>query len=177
MDKKNLESKDETQEERYLTEEEEKEERKEFYLRNEADILEGLLKTASYKNDETETHRIEIARNGVVTLCFRIHPLSEEDFIKCRKAHTKYKKNRQAGGVKVADDVDASAYRSSVIYEATVEEDRKKIWDNKAAWDKLDVLSGYQLIEKVLKGGEKDAVYEKVEEISGYGTVEEVAKN
>lgn len=79
--------------------------------------------------------------------------------------------------MKVADDVDASAYRSSVIYEATVEEDRKKIWDNKAAWDKLDVLSGYQLIEKVLKGGEKDAVYEKVEEISGYGTVEEVAKN
>ena len=164
MDKKNIGSMDEAQEGMYLTEEEEKEERKEFYLRNEADILEGLLKTASYKNDETETHRIEIARNGVVTL-------------KCRKAHTKYKKNRQAGGVKVADDVDASAYRSSVIYEATVEEDRKKIWDNKAAWDKLDVLSGYQLIEKVLKGGEKDAVYEKVEEISGYGTVEEVAKN
>ena len=160
-----------------MTEAEEKEATREFLLQNESDILAGLLKTASYKSDESETHLIEIKRNKVVTLRFRIHPLSEEDFIKCRKKHTKYKKNRQAGGVKVADDIDASAYRSSVIYEATIEEDRKKIWENKEAWQKLDVLSGYQLIEKVLKGGEKDAVYEKIEEISGYGTIEEVAKN
>lgn len=160
-----------------LTEKEEKEAEKEFYLLNESDILEGLLKTASYKEDESETHPVEISRNGKVTLSFRIHPLSEDDFIACRKRHTKYKKNRQAGGVKVADDIDTSAYRSSVIYEATVEEDRRKIWDNKAAWSRLDVVSGYQLIDKVLKGGEKDAVYEKVEEISGYGSIEEVAKN
>lgn len=175
MDNKTTKFEQTAQEE--LTEAEEMEAKKEFYLRNEADILEGLLKTASYKKDESETHQIEIARNGVVTLSFRIHPLSEEDFIRCRKTHTKYKKNRQAGGVKVADDVDTSAYRSSVIYEATVEEDRKKIWDNQSAWKKLDVLSGYQLIEKVLKAGEKDAVYEKIEEVSGYGSVEEVAKN
>lgn len=160
-----------------MTEMEEKEAKKEFYLMNEEDILDGLLKAASYKSDESETHSIEIMRNGEVALKFRIHPLSEEDFVACRKKHTKYKKNRQAGGVKVADEIDASAYRSSVIYEATVEDDRKKIWDNKAAWGKLDVLAGYQLIDKVLKGGEKDAVYEKIEEISGYGSVEEVAKN
>ncbi len=160
-----------------FTEAGEKEARKEFYRRNESDILEGLLKAASYKTDESETHPIEIARNGAVALSFRIHPLSEEDFIACRKRHTRYKKNRQAGGVKVADDIDTSAYRSSVIYEATVEEDRKRIWDNREAWSRLDVVSGYQLIEKVLKGGEKDAVYEKVEEISGYGSAEEVAKN
>lgn len=153
------------------------EEKKQFYLRNETDILEGLLKAASYKSDESEKHPIEICRNGVLILSFRIHPLSEEDFVKCRKKHTRYKKNRQAGGIKVADDVDASGYRSSVIYEATVEEDRKKIWDNQAAWVKLDVLSGYQLIEKVLKGGEKDFVYGKIEEISGYDSAEEIAKN
>lgn len=160
-----------------FTEAEEKEARREFYRKNEPDILDGLLKAASYKTDESETHPVEITRNGTVVLGFRIHPLSEEDFIACRKRHTRYKKNRQAGGVRVADDIDTSAYRSSVIYEATVEEDRKRIWDNKQAWDKLDIVSGYQLIEKVLKGGEKDAVYEKVEEISGYGSVEEVAKN
>ena len=99
------------------------EEKKAFYLRNEADILEGLLKAADYKNDDSEKHQIEIARNGAVVLSFRIHPLAEEDFIRCRKSHTRYKKNRQAGGAKVADDIDASAYRSSVIYEATVQEE------------------------------------------------------
>ena len=160
-----------------LTESEEKEAKKQFYIRNESDILEGLLKTAAFKSDDSEIHPVEITRNGEVTLSFRIHPLSEDDFIACRKRHTKYKKNRQAGGIRVADDIDTSAYRSAVIYEATVEKDREKIWDNKAAWEKLDVVAGYQLIEKVLKGGEKDAVYDKIEEISGYGSVEDVAKN
>ena len=106
----------------------EKEEVKNFLLMSEADILDGLLKTASYRQDESEIHPIEITRNGVVTLRFRIHPLGEEDFVACRKRHTKYKKNRQAGGVKVADEIDTSAYRSSVIYEATVKEDPGKNW-------------------------------------------------
>ena len=160
-----------------LTESEEQEAKRQFFIRNESDILEGLLKTASFKSDDSEIHPVEITRNGEVTLSFRIHPLSEDDFMACRKRHTKYKKNRQAGGIKVADEVDASAYRSAVIYEATVEEDRRKIWDNKAAWEKLDVIAGYQLVERVLKGGEKDAIYDKIEEISGYGSVEEIAKN
>ena len=160
-----------------LTENEEKEAKRQFFIRNESDILEGLLKTASFKSDDSEIHPVEITRNGEVTLSFRIHPLSEDDFMACRKRHTKYKKNRQAGGIKVADEVDASAYRSAVIYEATVEEDRRRIWDNKAAWEKLDVIAGYQLVERVLKGGEKDAIYDKIEEISGYGSVEEIAKN
>ncbi len=159
-----------------LTEEEIKEANKRFYLMNEADILDGLLKAASYKNDESEKYPVEIVRNDKVILGFRIHPLSEEDFIECRKNNTKYKKNRQTG-MRVTDSVDASAYRSSVIYEATVDEDRKKIWDNRAAWGRLDVLSGYQMIDKVLKAGEKDAVYEKIEEISGYNSQEEIAKN
>lgn len=160
-----------------LTESEEQEAKRQFFIRNESDILEGLLKTASFKSDDSEIHPVEITRNGEVTLSFRIHPLSEDDFMACRKRHTKYKKNRQAGGIKVADEVDASAYRSAVIYEATVEEDRRRIWDNKAAWEKLDVIAGYQLVERVLKGGEKDAIYDKIEEISGYGSVEEIAKN
>ena len=126
---------------------------------------------------DNETKKIGAAVTEGLTLSFRIHPLSEDDFMACRKRHTKYKKNRQAGGIKVADEVDASAYRSAVIYEATVEEDRRKIWDNKAAWEKLDVIAGYQLVERVLKGGEKDAIYDKIEEISGYGSVEEIAKN
>ena len=46
----------------------------------ENDILGGLLAAASFKSDEEETHPVEIARNGVVLLKFRIHPLREEDY-------------------------------------------------------------------------------------------------
>ena len=69
-------------------------------------------------------------------------------------------------------------YRNALIYEATIEEDREKIWDNKQAWKQLDVMSGAELIGRVLKAGEKDAVCDKIDEISGYSAMaEEVAKN
>lgn len=147
-------------------------------LRNyENDILGGLLAAANYKNDEDEIVPIEIARGGVVLLKFRIRPLSEDEFVKCRERHTKYVRNKQIG-IKVPEDTDTNMYRSALIYQATVAEDREKLWDNKTAWKQLDVLSGAELIGKVLKPGEKDAVLNKLDEISGYSSaLEEVAKN
>lgn len=143
----------------------------------EDDILGGLLAAANYMNDEDEIVPIEIARNGVVLIKFRIRPLSEDEYTKCKERHTKYVRNKNVG-IKVPEDVNASAYRSALIYEATVAEDRAKLWDNKEAWKKLDVVSGYEVVNKALKPGEKDAVLNKLDEISGYSSMlEEVAKN
>ena len=143
----------------------------------ENDSLGGLLAAANYKNDEDEIVPIEIARGGVVFLKFRIRPLSEDEYIKCKERHTKYVRNKQIG-IKVPEDTDTNMYRNALIYQATVEEDRAKIWDNKDAWKQLDVLSGAQLIGVVLKPGEKDAILNRLDEISGYNSaLEEVAKN
>ena len=88
-----------------------------------------------------------------------------------------YKRNK-AVGTRVADHVNTAEYRSQLIYDATVEEDRDKIWDNHAAWDKLNVATGKDLIDVVLKSGEKDAVIDKIDEISGYQiSMDETAKN
>ena len=82
--------------------------------------------------------------------------------------------DRKEGG----ESLEVARYRSQLIYEATVDEDREKIWDNRAAWNKLNVLNGIDLVEVVLKAGEKDAILEKLDEISGYQpNVEEVVKN
>jgi hypothetical protein len=71
-----------------------------------------------------------------------------------------------------------------LIHTATVDEDKAKLWDNKKLWDRLNVLSGIDVIDKVLLPGEKDAVIEKINEISGYAEdeedvedLEELAKN
>ncbi|MNW34034.1 Phage XkdN-like protein [compost metagenome] len=151
-------------------------------LDNETDILRGLLDAAA--NTEEERKVIEIARKGKVFFRFSIRPLSEADYNACRDKATKYKKNRRLGGIKMPDDTDAARYRSSLIYEATVSEDQKKIWNNKAAWDQLNVLSGVQLIDKVLLPGEKEAVIEQIDRLSGYdlddeedNEAEEVVKN
>ena len=129
-------------------------EKKATVRKYENDILGGLMAAAAYKTDAEEAVPIEI-----------------------KKDNTNYKRNKQLG-TRVAESVDAARYRAQLIYEATVEEDRDKIWDNRDAWKNLNVLNGIDLVEVVLKSGEKDEILSKLDEISGYQpTMEDVAKN
>lgn len=145
---------------------------------NEDDLLTGLLAAANYKDDENETVEIVIARGGRDLFSFRIHPLSEDDFNRCRKRCTKYVKSKTQGGIRVPEEVDTVKYRCMLIYEATVPEDRAKIWDNKKLWKAKDLATGVEAVDILLKAGEKNAICEKLDAISGYElTEEEVAKN
>lgn len=138
----------------------------------ENDILGGLLAAAGFREDSDETKTVEIARNGTVFFKFRIRPLSEGEYNKCKERYTTYKRNKQFG-VRIPEKTDTISYRSAIIYEATVKEDREKLWDNREAWKRLDVLSGVELIGRVLKAGEKDAVLDLIDKISGYTALEE----
>ena len=151
--------------------------KRETFRRYESDILSGLLAAASFKTDAEEITPIEIYRSGACVLSFRIRPLSEEEYLKARRDNTVYKRNKSVG-TRVVDHVNTSAYRSQLIYDATIEEDRDKIWNNRTAWDRLNVVNGKDLIDVVLKSGEKDAIIDKLDEISGYQlSMEETAKN
>ena len=152
-------------------------EKKATIRKYENDILGGLMAAARYKVDAEEAVNIEIKRRGTVVLAFRIRPMGEDEYLRCKKANTNYKRNKQLG-TKIAESVDAARYRAQLIYEATVEEDREKIWDNREAWKNLNVLNGIDLVEVVLKSGEKDEILSKLDEISGYQpTMEDAAKN
>lgn len=143
----------------------------------ETDILKGLLTAAAFKTEDENIHPVEIARNGVVLFTFRIRPLSEEEYHQCKDKNTKYVRNKQLG-IKFPEQTDSVRYRSALIYQATIDEDRAKVWDNKDAWKALNVLNGIDLVDKILLAGEKDAVLELIDKISGYSTtMEEVAKN
>ena len=152
-------------------------EKKATIRKYENDILGGLMAAARYKVDAEEAVNIEIKRRGTVVLAFRIRPMGEDEYLRCKKANTNYKRNKQLG-TKIAESVDAASSRAQLIYEATVEEDREKIWDNREAWKNLNVLNGIDLVEVVLKSGEKDEILSKLDEISGYQpTMEDAAKN
>ena len=154
------------------------EERQADARRNEDDLLNGLLAAANYKDDADESVEIVINRQGKDLFSFHIHPLSEEDFNRCRKRCTKYVKSRTNAGVRIPEEVDTVKYRCMLIYEATIPEDRAKIWDNKALWKAKDLATGTEAVDVLLKAGEKNAVCEKIDTISGYEmTEEEVAKN
>lgn len=154
-----------------------KEEEKAYIRAYEDDILGGLIAAASYKTDMEEVATIQIIRHKQIVLEFRIRPMSEEEYSKIRKRNTNYKRNK-ANGLRVAESVNSSDYRSELIYEATIDEDKAKIWDRQDAWNKFSVVNGIGLIDCVLKAGEKDAVVEKLDEISGFTpSMEDIAKN
>lgn len=153
---------------------------------HEEDFLQGLIDAAGYTEEERKV--IEIARKDPGTgesrvyFRFTIRPLAEEEYDRCKKKHTKYVRNKSIG-VKMPEDTNAVKYRDALIYQATVEEDRAKMWDNKKAWevmrDKgLQIMNGLDVIEYSLKAGEKDAVIDEIDKLSGYGSnLEEVVKN
>lgn len=99
------------------------------------------------------------------------------------KADTKYVRNKQIG-VKFAEETDNAKFRSSLIYHATVEEDRNKLWDNKQVWNGLiaqghQIVTALDVIEAVLLGGEKDRIIDEINKMSGFNSenIEEVENN
>lgn len=153
------------------------EEKKELTRMFEDDILGGLLAAAGYADNDAEIKEFNVVRNGGVVLVLHFRPVSELENDKCRKNNSTYKKNKVTGA-KTMIDRDQTRYRSELIYMATTDEDKEKIWNNKEAWKKLNVLNGIDMIDYVLKAGEKERAIEIISEISGFGEdLEETAKN
>lgn len=178
-----IEMKEDVREEEFSTEETQGQ-----LLTVETDFIAGMLAAASYRNDELV--QIDIVRNNRKYFSFRVHALGEEEANKCRKKYTKYVRNKQIG-IKFAEETDNAKFRSSLIYHATVEEDRTKLWDNQKVWDGLRkqgilVVTALDVIEATLLGGEKDRVIEEINKLSGFDSenleevenkMEETAKN
>ena len=148
-------------------------------LMNEDQLLAGLLDAAAYKDDMKRSKKVQIKRDGKVLFEFRVHPLSEEDNNDIRKKCTRYAPDpRGARYGRVEVDVDFVRMRSRKIYEATVEEDQRKLWDNRQVQQKLDCMLPEEVVEKVLMAGEKDAIVDLIDKLSGYGeSLEDYAKN
>lgn len=147
-------------------------------LMNENEILNGLLALGSERDNEENYKPVEIRRGGKLLLAFRIRPVTEEENNICWRRATKYAPSKP-NQPKVALETNSVKYRSHLIYTATVDEDRKKIWDNKEAQSQLNVIQAVDLIDKVLLAGEKSRIVELIDEISGFGSEEadESAKN
>lgn len=155
----------------------EKESTQEEILMNESDILKGLLEAGKFKDDESNYCPIQIRRSGKLLFSFRIRPLSEDEIQTCYKNATRYSKPKQYGAPKKAIETDRTKLRANLIYTATVDEDREKVWNNKRALDAFNVLSGVDLIDMVLLAGEKDLICDNIDEISGFNSdLEEQAK-
>jgi len=150
-------------------------------LEAEDTILQDISGVLEAMETITKYETFEVIRDGKKLFSFRVRGLDDEELEKCRDQATKIVKDRRLGNLAVPRDFNAAKFNSLMIYTATHPEDKKALWDNKTLWDKAGVLAGWQLVDKVLKRGEKESVIELIEKLSGYGedneNLEETLKN
>lgn len=156
-----------------ITEEEAREE----LAFNEDEILKALTDKSQH-DDCVDTIEVQF---GKTRFAFRIRPLSEKEWDKCRERNTKYQKNRRLGGMRLPESTNTTGYHSDLIYTATVEEDKAKLWDNKRLWAAVNAVTGTDMVDKLIPyAGKKQAIIDRIEALSGFNEDEnynETVKN
>lgn len=146
------------------------EEIREELVFNEDEILKALTDKSQHED------RVEIIEVlfGKTRFTFRIRPLSEKEWDKCRERNTKYQKNRRLGGMRLPESTNTTGYHSDLIYTATVTEDKAKLWDNKRLWAAVNAVTGTDMVDKLIPyAGKKQAIIDRIEAISGFNDDEE----
>ena len=137
-------------------------------LQNEDSLLRGLLEASSYKDDEEFQKRIEIRRGGKALFSFTVRPLSEEEELSCAKKATPKVRNPAGRHLpRVDGKIDTAAFRSWKIYTATIEADRRRIWDNPEYKRQKGFINALEVIDSLLRSGDKDEVIAVIDKISG----------
>ena len=144
------------------------EEKKDYMVQNEDVILQDVAGVLEAMETITTYEIFEVVRDGKKLFSFRVRGLDDSEFEKCRDQATKVAKDRRLGNLAVPREFNSAKFNSLVIYSATHPEDKRVIWDNKDLWQKANVVTGWQLVDKVLKRGEKEKCIELIEELSGY---------
>ena len=124
----------------------------------ETNVVDALLGAAAFCSEE-QLRQVRIIRNERELFTFKIHGLNEDEFARCRRQNTRNRGRRD-------EEVNGSRFTAQLIYEATVAEDKKRLWQNHEVWEKLNVASGVDVILKVLTPAEKSKIVEAIEAIS-----------
>lgn len=125
------------------------------------DITEALLSAANYYKGEDKLQPICIKRGGKEFFTFTIAPLDEDTIERCRRENTEKRGLRKG-------ELDGNRFVAQLIYEATIEEDKKRLWRNKEVWQKLNIASGADCVQKVLSPAERSALENKLLDMIGY---------
>ena len=138
----------------------------------EQDIVSALLEASALRPIESKTYpEVIIKRGDKVLFTFKIHGLDDDEWAKCRRQNTRNRGKR-------TEELDDARFASQVVYEATVDEDKERLWKNKAAWKKFNVVNGVDLVSAVLTYAERTKISERVMGLAGFDDdLEDLIKN
>lgn len=140
----------------------------------EPDLLARLKMAGAYRSDPKQWKTVPVVRedeNGkpYTLFSFRVRPLSREEAQEVRNDHMPLIKNRQTGlSVRDAANFNQAEYEADLIFRATVDEDRKKIWSDRSLWKYYNVLSGPMLVGAMLQSGDIYRAILAINDASGY---------
>lgn len=128
-----------------------------------------ILKALADKDNHSDSIRTVNVNFGKAKFAFRIRPLSEKEYDKCRERATKYQKMKRLGGMRLPESTDTPAYHTELIYAATIDEDKAKLWDNKRLWQATGAITGRDMVDKLIPlAGQKQKIIDLIESISGF---------
>jgi hypothetical protein len=131
---------------------------------SEDDILRQAIEAA-----EVETEPIAIYRGTKRVLAFTIQTVDMRTYENCRKLSQEKQKAKSYANLPLATDIDRAQSNAMLVYHGTVPEDKKRIWDNRTLWSRFNVLTGWDLVPKLLRAGEMERICERIDLLSGYG--------
>lgn len=129
----------------------------------EGDILRGMEEAA-----ERDAFTYKVMRRGKVAFQFTLQSLTQPEYFDCRNKSVKKEKAKGYGNVGLVVDVDRAKLDSMLIVASTVPEDRERIWRNKAAWSRFNVVTPDDLVGKLLRAGEIEECVGRIDQLSGF---------
>ena len=134
----------------------------------EYDLVSSLLAAANFQTDDDQITEVEIKRAGKFMFAFHIHPISDTDARFARKKATKMMPNPNNKKLPpIEKEFDNSIFGSWLIYLATTEEDKAKIWGNPQVMAAKGLMEAWESVNVLLTMGEKKRVLDLVTKISG----------
>ena len=150
----------------------------------EYDLVKSLLEAADYRNNENVITPVDIKRAGKFLFTVNIHPVGDQEVKAARKRATVMMPNPNNKKLPpIEKDFKSGLFNSLIIYAATTDEDKVKIWGNKAIMDTYSLVEPHESIDVLLTAGEKAWLSDLVVDISGMNedevevTKEEHVKN
>lgn len=124
---------------------------------DENNIVDVLLGAADFRTNSERT-KITIAR---ANFSFEIRGVNEDEVARAQKLSTRNRGRRD-------EQTDWNRYAANLIYLATVDEDKARLWDNRDVWQALNAVNGADVVFKCLKPAERADIVAVIEKLSGY---------
>ena len=134
----------------------------------EYDLVSSLLEAANFQTDDNNITEVEIKRAGKFLFSVHIHPISDPDARFARKKATIYMPNPNNKKLPpIEKDFNNSKFGRWLIYLATTEEDKTKIWSNPQVMAQKGLMEPWESVDALLTLGEKRKLLDLVTNISG----------